>query len=200
MENNEIDYSLRFLLLGYTGVGKTSLFYRFMCDKFKENCMSTIGLDVRTKVLNIEDKIIKIMIYDIGFQDHYQFPPKHYYKSSHGCAIIYDINNRISFEYVKKCIDSIELNQQNDIRKILIGNKNDLDSERERKVTMEEGKKLADEYNMNFIETSAKNDYNIKEAFELLVKDIIKNNKNLKNNKLQLKKNDKKNRREKCIK
>ena len=95
---------------------------------------------------------------------------KSYFHSSDGFIVGYDITSRLSFTNVSTWLKEINDNAPEEIQKILIGNKCDLN---EREVTTEEGKKLAEENGMKFFETSAKNDINVKETFEAITKDIL---------------------------
>ena len=85
---------------------------------------------------------------------------------------MYDITDRDSFENLNSWLIEIEKNASKNVYKILVGNKCDMESER--KVTVEQGKDFATQYGMQFIETSAKTDTKVKDAFELLTQEIIK--------------------------
>ena len=198
MENEEYDYVLKVILQGIYGVGKTSLFVRYFENTFTNNYIPYIGLDFKTKIFSIDNKNIKTQIYDYRSGERFSPIPSAYNRGAHGIIIIYDISNRRTFETIRELIDKIELDAPDAI-KILVGNKYDLNSLRE--VSVEEGKKFADEFNMPFFETSAKTGYNVNEIFDFLVKDIIINDKNLTNsNVLVLNNNDKTNKINKCNK
>ena len=118
------------------------------------------------------------------------FPIRSSYKKANGIILIYSKINKKSFERIEEWMEQIELNAPNDARKILMGSicdDNDL-----MEVTEEEGKKLADEFGMNFFETSSETGYNVNEAFNFLIEDIIKNEKNLNKHTIRIQKEDKK--------
>ena len=187
MDTHEYDYSLNIVFLGGAGVGKTSLMKRYVYNIFDPKCYSTIGVDLKTKIVNIENKKIKVKIFDYGFSEHLRKFQVNYYRKAHGIIIVYDITDKYSFEEVREWLDQIELNGSPDTRKIIVGNKCDL---YKREVPEEEGKKIADEFNINFFEVSSNTNDNVNEAFEFLIKDIINNNKNKLTPKLDLKKEE----------
>ena len=109
-------------------------------------------------------------IWDTAGQERFQFVSKMYYKMAQGFTLVYDITNRDSFENLKYWVNEIE-QKANNWKIILLGNKWDLESKR--KITYEEGAKFAEEHNFEFLETSAKNNININEAYESIVLNII---------------------------
>ena len=196
MNKQEYKYSFKIIVLGERDVGKTSLTERFTENIFHSEYKSSLGFDFRSKSLNIENIsiITKIMAPD----------PQYYYllvsfmsRKCNGIILTYDISNRDSFIHLQNIFEIVELNTTSDVRKILIGNKYD---KSEREVTEDEGKKLADEFNINFFETSAKTGYNVNEAFECLIRDILKNGKRTDEIISKLEKNGKKFRNKKCMK
>ena len=193
MDNQEYDYKFKIILVGEMGVGKTSMALRLIEDTFGQYTL-TIGMDFHIKIINIGNKTIKIQIWDIAGSERYRKP---IYRHTSGIIIIYDISCRFSFEHIKDWIREIEFNGCTNARKILVGNKSDIS---EREVTKEEGKLLADEFNMHFFETSAKTGYNVNEAFEFLVLDILKNKKTFDKAEYRLKKDDNKDNNNNCIK
>ena len=118
----------------------------------------------------MNNKSIKLQIWDTAGQERFKNITKSYFHSSDGFIVGYDITSRLSFTNVSTWLKEINDNAPEEIQKILIGNKCDLN---EREVTTEEGQKLAEENGMKFFETSAKNDINVKETFESITKDIL---------------------------
>ena len=196
MEEKKYDYRFKIQLLGESGVGKSSLIQRFIEGNFQENLF--LFTDFRIKFLNIENKIIKSQFWEYSSGERFRIIPPSYYRTTHGFIVIYDISNKYSFNQIRKWLEQIELYSPPEARKILIGNKNDKNSERE--ISEEEGKNLANEFNMNFFETSAKTGYNVNEAFEFLVWDIFENYKTFNENTIKLKKNDKIGKNKNCNK
>jgi small GTP-binding protein len=100
-----------------------------------------------------------------------------YYKGKNGILVVYDITNRQSFDDLNFWLNDIEKIANKNTVKLLVGNKCDLEDKRE--VTFQEGKDFADNNGMKFIETSAKTNQNVDEAFEIVVDEVIKNNKDI---------------------
>ncbi|KAJ3615617.1 hypothetical protein Zmor_016279 [Zophobas morio] len=157
------DYLFKLLLIGDSGVGKTCVLFRFSDDAFNDTFISTIGIDFKIKTIEIDGKTIKLQIWDTAGQERFRTITMAYYRGAMGIMLVYDITNRKSFENIQQWMKNIEQNASNDVEKIILGNKCDMDSNRE--VSKEEGKDLARKYGLQFYETSAKEMINIKEAF-----------------------------------
>ena len=100
-----------------------------------------------------------------------------YYKGKNGIVVVYDITNRQSFDDINFWLNEIEKIANKNTVLLLVGNKCDLEDER--KVSFQEGKDFADNNGIKFIETSAKTNQNVDEAFEILIDEVIKNNKDI---------------------
>jgi len=145
--------------------------------------LASLGVDYLTKEEVINNKNIKIKLWDTGGQEAYHSISKNYIKRCDGVIIVFDITNKNSFDKMNYWIKLISDNtdSEKNVKQIIIGNKIDL--EQERKVKKEEIEKLVSEYNINHFETSAKEDIGIKDAIFSLVNDILKEKE--KNNKKQ---------------
>ena len=172
---NKFDHLFKILIIGESGVGKTCFLLRYAENSFVANHLLTIGIDFKIKVIEIEGKSIKLQIWDTAGQDRFRTITKTYYKGSHGVILVYDVCDERSFGNVKNWVNQIEQNAKSSICKVLVGNKCD---KAERVITEEQGRKLAEEYNMKFYETSAKTGQNVEETFRYLTGDIIKIYKN----------------------
>ena len=128
------------------------------------------------KTLEVNGKKVKLQIWDTAGQERFKNITASYYRGGNGVLVVYDITDRDSFNNLNSWLIEIEKNANKNVFKLLIGNKNDLESER--KVTYNEGKEFADSNGMKFIETSAKTSDKVNEAFKLLTNEIIKNNLN----------------------
>ena len=113
-----------------------------------------------------------MQIWDTAGQERFKNITASYYRGGNGVLVVYDITDRDSFENLNSWLIEIEKNANKNVYKLLIGNKCDL--EEKRKVSYQEGKDFATSNGMQFIETSAKADTKVKEAFELLTQEIIK--------------------------
>ena len=196
MSNKNYDYLFKILTVGEFNVGKTSLILRFINDTFIETYMPTIGVDFFYKILDIENKIIAAQIWDFYSSEQFKRLPLGYYRNVLGIIIAYDITEIKSFEKLKNWINDIKMYAHKKVRLVLVGNKYDLSN---RRITEEEGKKLADELGAKFFETSAKTGYNVNEAYNFLIRDIFDNYKDFEKNKIEIKNFNVINKKKGCI-
>ena len=164
--------TFKILTIGESGVGKTCVLRRFVENKFLKNHLATIGIDFKTKTLNINNQEIKLKIWDTAGQERFRNITTQYYKGADGIVLVYDVTDEASYEKIRDWMEQILANtQQEDIGLVLLGNKCDMEP---RNVTEEMGKKMAEELKVSYFETSALNGIGIKEAFEQLTRDIMK--------------------------
>ena len=198
MSTQGYDYVFKIVTLGESGIGKTSLINRFTYDTF-ETLSTTIDNSICYKHLDIENKIIKIQLWDICGSERFRRVIPNFYRNASGAVVAYDIFNKWSFDQVKFWIKEVKAYSNTETNIVIVGTKCDiLDSEV--KVTEEEGKKLADELGVKYFETSAKTGYNVNEAYNFLIKEIIDNFKNFEREKVELKKDAKMDKKKKCSK
>ncbi len=160
------------IFLGNSMVGKSSLFLRIDKNHFKECFMSSIGMDRIAKSFKYKKDIYKVNLWDTAGQDRFRAITKNYYKASHGIILIYDVTSIRSFESVKTWVEQIHEEISDKVVIYLVGNK--MDMTEERKVSTEEGRKLAEELGLPFTETSAKTGENIEKIFEDIIEDLDK--------------------------
>ena len=171
MVSTDSDLVYKILLLGDSEVGKSCFLMRYADNVFVENYISTIGLDYKLKYIQIESgEIIKVQLWDTAGQDRYRTIAKNYYKGSHGILLLYDVTKKESFDNIKEWIKQIREEVSEKTIIFLVGNK--IDKTDVRKITTEEGAKLAEEYKLPFYETSAKTGENIEDIFNALYKKI----------------------------
>ena len=169
----------KILLLGDSTVGKTCFLLRYTDDTFLDLHMATIGLDYRLKTMILDDqKMVKVQLWDTAGQDKFRAITRNYYKGARGIILIYDVTNIKSYENIKKWINEIKEEISENITIVLIGNK--IDNENQRKISREQGEKLANDYNVTFFETSAKTGQGINESVFYLVQKIVENDPELK--------------------
>ena len=193
-EHTKEDFKLKVVLLGDSGVGKTNLISRYVTNKFEEDTKSTIGVEFFCKTYKVNnDKIIKVEIWDTAGQERYKSITSVYYKGAKGAFIVYDITSKKSFDNIDKWINEIKEKNNNDVKLIIIGNKVDLDNERQ--ISFEEAKNKFKDRDVPLIETSALNDTNVNEAFISMVKILylehVKEGNNKNNNLLSEQKEEK---------
>ena len=172
-DQNKYDYMFRYIIVGDSNVGKSCLLLQFTDNKFRQNHEATIGVEFGGKTIEINNKKIKIQIWDTAGQEIYQAITRGYYKGATGAFVVYDITRKETFEHVEKWLEDVRTNASKDIQVILIGNKKDLESERI--ISFDEGSALAEKHNILFLETSAKTSFNVKEAFVKSAEKILEN-------------------------
>ena len=168
----EYDYLFKLLLIGNSSVGKSSLLFRFVENVWDDSFVPTIGVDFKLKTLEVNGKKVKLQIWDTVGQERFKNITASYYRGGNGVLVVYDITERESFDNLTSWLIEIEKNANKNVYKLLIGNKCDLEDKR--KVTYQEGKDFAESNGMKFIETSAKDNTKVQEAFELLTSEIMK--------------------------
>jgi Ras-related protein Rab-1A len=178
MSEEDYDFIFKVLLLGNSDVGKSSLLLRFVDSVWNESFVPTIGVDFKVKTIEIGDKKVKMQIWDTAGQERFRNVVSTYFRGSNGILLIYDITSRDSFKNLESWLIEIEKHASDNVLKILIGNKNDL--ENDRVISVEEGQNFANRNGMQFIETSAKMDTNVSEAFQTLGKLMLEFNSNKK--------------------
>ena len=182
MADDEYDFIFKVLLLGNSDVGKSSLLLRFVDSVWNDAFVPTIGVDFKVKTLEINNKKVKMQIWDTAGEERFRTVVSTYFRGAHGILLLYDVTNRDSFKNLENWLIEIEKNSSEKVLKILLGNKCDLNDDRE--IQPDEGRAFADRNGMEFMETSAKMNTNVTEAFETLGKLMIEfNSKN--NNKTQ---------------
>ena len=157
--------TFKIIIIGNSGVGKTSITTSAVKNVFINDYKSTIGMEIFSLYLKVNDKPIKLQIWDTCGQEIYRSLIKNFYRNSSLAIIVYSIDKKNSFKDINLWIKEIRVNSSPDIKIVLIGNKSDLDKDRQ--VSYEEGKKyLDDDEVLKFFETSAKTGENIKKLFE----------------------------------
>lgn len=164
------DYLFKLLLIGDSGVGKTCVLFRFSEDAFNSTFISTIGIDFKIRTIELDGKKIKLQIWDTAGQERFRTITTAYYRGAMGIMLVYDITNEKSFENIRNWIRNIEEHASQDVEKMILGNKCDMNDRR--MVSKERGEKLAIEHGIKFMETSAKASINVEEAFFTLARDI----------------------------
>ena len=157
--------SLKILLIGDSHVGKTSLLLKYVDDFFPEEHIATIGIEYKDKIINKDGYNIRLQIWDTAGQERFNSITKNIYRNTNGVLFVYDVTNRKSYNSMKNWIKDTEKIDK-DIKGIILANKIDLE---EREVNTDELEELGNKMNMKFLETSAKDNNNVKEAFFLLV-------------------------------
>ena len=166
------DFKIKIVIIGDSGVGKTNLVKRFASNTFDGNSKATVGVEFMAKSYKINNQIFKIELWDTAGQERYKSITAVYYKGAKGALIVYDITSKNSFDNIDKWLDEIRNKSSNDIKLMIIGNKTDLKQFRE--VSNEQALEKARALSIPLMETSALDSFNVKEAFNDLLKEIYK--------------------------
>nr|XP_011441468.2 ras-related protein Rab-37 isoform X4 [Crassostrea gigas] len=171
MSTELYDISSKVMLIGDSGVGKTCLLVRFKDGAFLSGSfISTVGIDFRNKVVDVEGTKVKLQIWDTAGQERFRSVTHAYYRDAHALLLLYDVSNKASFDNIRAWLGEINEYAQEDVVIMLLGNKADMTSERV--IRTEDGERLANEYNVAFMETSAKTGMNVDLAFMAVAKDL----------------------------
>ena len=166
---------IKLLLLGETGVGKTSIMHRFANKKYEDVKASTIGIDYETKIIKYKDESYRIQLFDTAGQEKYKSIIKGYYHIGKGFFVVFDLTNENSLNSVHVWIKEIqEICEDPNPIIIILGNKNDLQNIRISDDIIKN--KLENYKNKIYIETSAKENTNITHAFEQMIELLEKDN------------------------
>ena len=201
-ENDSVN-EINCIVAGDSFVGKTNLLLRFVDDKYDDESLQTIGIDIKYKDITLDDKKYKLDLYDTAGQEKFRSAVYKFFRKSDCVFLVYEITNRKSFENISNWIKECKSNASENVLIVLIGNKCDLNEKRQ--VTTEEGENLAKKYKISFYETSAKTGKNVQEAFteflkNLSVKEIpkeVEEESNLRKKSYRLIKNENENENEK---
>ena len=168
----EQDITLKILLIGDTYVGKTSLLLQYIDRECPENHMATIGVEFKDKIIQINKKNVKLQVWDTSGQERYRSITKNFYRNADGVMFICDVTKESTFENIKNwLIDSEQNSNNSNFKKILVGNKIDL--QKERVIDKEKLENFANKKGMNFYEASAKEGTNVDLIFTELAKLIL---------------------------
>ncbi|XP_063531780.1 ras-related protein Rab-37 isoform X1 [Cydia strobilella] len=171
-QEDKYDAFGKVMLLGDSGVGKTCMLVRFRDGKFLAgNYISTVGIDFRNKVVTVDGIKVKLQIWDTAGQERFRSVTHAYYRDAHALLLLYDVTNKTSFDNIRAWLGEIREYAQDDVVIMLLGNKSD--SGLERAVRREEGQRLAREYQVSFMETSAKTGLNVEAAFAHVARALV---------------------------
>ena len=169
-ENHEMMFKV--VLVGDSFVGKTNIMSKYLKNEFHDDSKATVGVEFGSKQFIIEGHTIKAQIWDTAGQERYKAITSAYYKGAKGAFIVYDITRKNSFESVEKWVSDVTAVADKKITVVLIGNKCDLEDQRQ--VTKEQGEEKSSKLEIAFLETSAFSGENLEKAFEMMMNEIYK--------------------------
>ena len=163
---------LKFVILGETSVGKSSILTKYVENIFFDAMPTTIGASLQTPTMKIDNKLYNLEIWDTAGQERFHSLIPMYYRGAQAAVIVYDITSMQSFEKAQKLVAELKNKANPDVVIALVGNKIDLESKRN--VPNREAKNYAEENDLLFMELSAKTGFNINEVFLKIVRMAIK--------------------------
>ncbi|KAJ3380614.1 Ras- protein Rab-18 [Lobulomyces angularis] len=161
--------SFKILLIGDTGVGKSSILLRFVDNKWSETMQPTLGVDYKIKLFTIENENYKLKLWDTAGQERFRSLTSSYYRNTQGVVLVFDVTNKQSLLNLESWRKEVEY-YNSGVVTMIIANKID---QPERQVSREEGEMMAYNFGALYIETSAKTNQGIIDSFKELTEKIV---------------------------
>ena len=165
-------FSYKLIVCGDPEVGKTSTILRYTDDAFRRTYIMTMGINVSTKSVILENKKVTFAIWDIAGQTKFQMTRRHFYEGAQAQLLVFDLTRPQTMEDIKKWYEDIKDQIKEDLPCIILANKADLLDERQ--IRAKEIEALSTELGIPYLETSAKSGKNINKAFEQLALELVK--------------------------
>jgi Ras-related protein Rab-11A len=182
------EFSFKVIIVGPPAVGKTSLLNRFVHNEFEMKYTLTIGVDFLTKTIEYEpSKFARLQIWDIGGQERFKFLHRSFYEGAFGALVVFDLTRQQTFSGMKKWVSEMRSIINDDIPKVVIGNKSDLIPEIGQIIDKDEVNEYIKNEGCLYIETSAKTGDNVENAFHELTNRMVKKMVNMINNRKEKK-------------
>jgi len=197
----EYDHLFKLLIIGDSGVGKSSLLLRFADNTFSGSYITTIGVDFKIRTIDVNGEQVKLQIWDTAGQERFRTITSTYYRGTHGVIVVYDVQSAESFVNVKRWLHEIEQNCDS-VNRILVGNKDD--SPDKKVVETTDAQNFADQIKVTLFETSAKDNKNVEEMFAEITQQVLSTKKSslaeqpTHNDKIKLDKKGKKKNKSNC--
>merc|ERR1719322_1707365 len=164
---------MKFIIVGDISVGKSSLLRRFESDDFVFTSAPTMGIEFVRKKVKINDAEIMIQVWDTSGEERMFSLTSQYYKSACAVLLVFDVSRQETFSHLKTWIQRVDDNANAQCKRLLIGNKTDLEFQRQ--VSRQEAESFAKQYGISYVETSAKTARNVFEAFNQIALEIYSN-------------------------
>ena len=170
-EKKDSDITIKLLLIGNAYDGKTLITQKFIDNTFSKNTVNTIGVDLQSKIIDINGKKVKFLIWDTAGEERMKTMTYSYYRGCHVILIVFDVTDENSFKCISKWVECVDKFAKSNVLRVLVGNKTDL--EEKRVISNEVGKKLAEQYGLKYYEISALKIVGLKEMFEDVAKEYV---------------------------
>ena len=170
MDTESYEFMFKVVLVGDMSVGKTNIIAKYLKNEFSEDYKTTIGVEFHSKIAKVEGHVVKAQIWDTCGQERFKSITDSYYKGAKGAFVVYDITRKNTFESVDSWISALRSAADKNLNIIIIGNKSDLEDQRQ--VETEQGEEKAQNNEAAFMETSAYSGDNIDKAFDNMITDV----------------------------
>lgn len=167
---DEFDHLFKLVVIGDSGVGKSKLIWRYVNDEFYTSSHTTIGVELATKIVEVDGRRVKVQVWDTAGQEKYRALTSNYYRGAVGVMLVYEVSNASTFSNIVNWLAEATRYHLNGVTLLLVANKTDV---AEREVASEVGETFAKKYGLEFIETSALNSSNVNAAFTVLLKKAL---------------------------
>lgn len=168
--DDDCDYLFKVVLIGDSGVGKSSLLRRFSGRQFEHETKATIGVEFSIHNMEVDGKKIRTQVWDTAGQERYRAIANMYYRKATGVILVYDITNHTSFKSLSRWLSEARSNAEPEACASIVGNKSDL--RHLRTVTRTEAEEFAKNNHVGFLETSAMDTSNVEYVFEAIITDM----------------------------
>ena len=165
------DHVFKLLIIGDSGVGKSSLLMQFSDNLFSDTTTPTTGVDFKNCTVDVEGAKVKLKIWDTAGQERFRTITSMHYRGTHGVIFVYDVTNADTFKSIRKWLHEIDQNC-NRVSRVLVGNKDD--NHEKKVVPLEEAQQFADQIGIPLYETSAKEGKNVEEVFHAIAQLVLK--------------------------
>ncbi|KAL9006788.1 MAG: hypothetical protein Q9188_000475 [Gyalolechia gomerana] len=168
---------LKVIILGDSGVGKTSLMNQYVNKKFSASYKATIGADFLTKEVMVEDRLVTMQLWDTAGQERFQSLGVAFYRGADCCVLVYDVNNSKSFDTLDSWRDEFLVQASprdpENFPFVVLGNKIDVE-ENKRMISAKRAMTFcSSKGNIPYFETSAKEAVNVEQAFEIIARNAL---------------------------
>jgi Ras-related protein Rab-2A len=181
---------LKYILVGDTYTGKSSLVHSFNNNSLPFQCQATIGVEFNSKIIQLKDYFVKVLIWDTAGLERFRSITKSYYKRCSIAIIVYDVTEKETFKNLEYWYKQLVDNCDKETLIVVVGNKSD---KKNRDVSYDEGYAFAEKYDLLFFETSIYDKNKIRNVFEESASLFIRNNSDLViENNIEIKENNKK--------
>ena len=170
MNTESYEFMFKVVLVGDMSVGKTNIIAKYLKNDFSEDYKTTIGVEFHSKIAKVEGHVVKAQIWDTCGQERFKSITDSYYRGAKGAFVVYDITRKNTFESVDSWISALRSAADKNLNIIIIGNKSDLEDQRQ--VETEQGEEKAQNNEAAFMETSDYSGDNIDKAFDNMITDV----------------------------